>query len=754
VNVQFLILLTFCLAWKLNAQAINFPSGAYSCRVAVDDQFDGDFGDLGGRLSLAVGKLGGLSGILRIAGKRVPIRSSFDPELPHELTIRISNRNLPLLNLVLEFDPTRKTANGTLNDGGVDSESKIIGWGNVWHPVKAPAERFAGRHNFALTPSGDIHHEGGLPSVTGYGSMRVNKNGSVLLIARTPDNRVISSSSILSPNGNVLLHNDLYNQKGSINGEFDLLADDYDQLSGMFTWAKSPVAGALGLDFPLGFGRVGLVANGGKYSVRSREVPLLEPPPVTRHPTIASFSPVLGGEGQWIYVDGTNFVHRQTEVLLDGRPPISATVYSSTQLGFRMPIGVVGSVLIGIQTPVGMATSENAFTVGAPTTAPVITSFSPTLGPVGQWVYVAGTGFVTGQTQVTLGQSNNFGSTVYSPTSLGFRIPAGTSGTSAIQLSTPNGTAVSDESFTIGIPLLPPTANTLSPAFAPVGYWIYLTGENFVFGMTTVAVGGISNIPATVYHPKSLGFRVPVGAMGSGTLEITTPNGVAMTEMELTIGEVGDVPRIQNFAPTHASPETRITVFGENFVLGGTTVTVGGVAGIATRVRSQNELSFLLPQTASGNTPITVESALGESTSLHPLTISKDNLNADLSFAGGGIESLELRPDIQFSLGTMRRISIPGSRTGRAAEATRLQLYPETGQFIGSCVITEMNVSSNRETKRFLRFRGFIIPLRSGYREGRGAFMPAIIPTHADRSLKLWQVRPGSVRLAHAQAVK
>src|SRR5436309_9879173 len=93
----------------------------------------------------------------------------------------------------------------------------------------------------------------------------------------------------------------------------------------------------------------------------------------------------------------------------------------------------------------------DAFLTGAPGgSAPTITSFAPTSGPVGTSVTLSGTNF-TGATAVTFnGVSASF--TVTSATTIQVTVPAGAT-TGPLSVTTPGGTATSTNNFTVTVTL-------------------------------------------------------------------------------------------------------------------------------------------------------------------------------------------------------------------------------------------------------------------------------------------------------------
>ena len=240
-------------------------------------------------------------------------------------------------------------------------------------------------------------------------------------------------------------------------------------------------------------------------------------------PTVSWISPNLGPSGQWVYVGGTGFVGDQTTVSIGGITGISAYVYAPTQLGFTVPAGASGTTPITVTTPFGSASSGEFYTVGVPTEPPTITSVYPQLGPVGQWVYVNGTGFVRDSTTVSFAGITNIPALVYGPTGLGFTIPEGSSGTGKLRVVTPNGWAESAEFLTVGIPEGPPAFTRLHEY---EGFnWVYMDGTNFVHGQTSLRFGNGHVVEALVYGPNSLGFTPPPNWSSLGSITVVTPNG-------------------------------------------------------------------------------------------------------------------------------------------------------------------------------------------------------------------------------------
>jgi hypothetical protein len=170
-------------------------------------------------------------------------------------------------------------------------------------------------------------------------------------------------------------------------------------------------------------------------------------------PSISSFSPANGMPGTTVTVTGTNFTGA-TAVLLATVASTTFTVVSATSLTFIVPAGATSGT-ITITTPGGTASSGTNFTVIAvASTAPTITSFSPTSALPGTSITATGTN-LGGGTKVTVNGLATSSST-FGTTSLTFIIPTQTAaGLATIVLTSSGGTSTNNTGLTI----LPSTIN-------------------------------------------------------------------------------------------------------------------------------------------------------------------------------------------------------------------------------------------------------------------------------------------------------
>ena len=159
--------------------------------------------------------------------------------------------------------------------------------------------------------------------------------------------------------------------------------------------------------------------------------------------------------------------------------------------------------------------------------APNIESLSTTIGPVGQWVYLAGNNFIENETKVFFG-SIECPIAFYADVSVGLSIPEGSSGENVFKVVTPNGEFISDIVFTVGVPSAPPTVTSFINHSNPLENCVYVAGTNFVCEQTVISYNGkTATANAYVYSPESCGFAKENIEDVITSITLTTPNGAA-----------------------------------------------------------------------------------------------------------------------------------------------------------------------------------------------------------------------------------
>ena len=159
--------------------------------------------------------------------------------------------------------------------------------------------------------------------------------------------------------------------------------------------------------------------------------------------------------------------------------------------------------------------------------APTVTSFTPTSGPAGTPVTVTGSAF-TGATSVTFGGASA-SYVVDSNTQISATVPAAAT-TGPIAVTTPSGTGTSANSFTVPQP--PPTVTSFTPTSGSAGTLVTLTGSALT-GATSVTFGGAS-ASYVVDSNTQISATVPAAAT-TGPIAVTTPSGTGTSADSFTV---------------------------------------------------------------------------------------------------------------------------------------------------------------------------------------------------------------------------
>ena len=196
-------------------------------------------------------------------------------------------------------------------------------------------------------------------------------------------------------------------------------------------------------------------------------------------------------------------------------------------MGHRVSTALV-IVLIAISTALAIAGCAGGASNPPPqqNTAPTIASFSPTSGPSGSSVTIAGTNLTGANAVAFNGMVATF--TVNGATQITATVPNGAT-TGRVLVTTTRGTASSAANFTVTIP--GPGITSFSPTSGSAGTGVTITGTRFT-GATSVRFNGVG-AAFTVTDDSHISTSVPGGAT-SGTLSVTTASGTATSDRKST----------------------------------------------------------------------------------------------------------------------------------------------------------------------------------------------------------------------------
>ncbi|MEW6731420.1 MAG: IPT/TIG domain-containing protein [Acidobacteriota bacterium] len=163
-------------------------------------------------------------------------------------------------------------------------------------------------------------------------------------------------------------------------------------------------------------------------------------------PSISGFSPLAVLPFQTLTINGSNLLSVESVAINGTRVSFTANSVG-TQITVFLPLGITSGP-ITVRNANGTGTSADHLYVGAPGSAPAISSFSPTRGPRGSLVTIHGTNFSALGTQVRFNGVNAGLVTFLSNNRIQVTVPSGaTSG--PITVTTANGTATSSSNFTV-----------------------------------------------------------------------------------------------------------------------------------------------------------------------------------------------------------------------------------------------------------------------------------------------------------------
>lgn len=217
------------------------------------------------------------------------------------------------------------------------------------------------------------------------------------------------------------------------------------RFNGLLAAAFLPNAGTILTQVPPGAttGRITVTISGTTYTSTADFTVTL---PV---PSITSFAPVQGPIGSNVNITGQN-LNNVTGVLFNGVPSTNVSINSTTSLIAEVPVGATTG-RITILSALGNDSTATPFTI-ITLVQPVITSFSPSSGPVGTTVTILGDNFVS-PAQVQSVTFNGVPITVgfiLSNTELEVEVPSGAT-TGRIQVTTANGVATSATDFIVTV---------------------------------------------------------------------------------------------------------------------------------------------------------------------------------------------------------------------------------------------------------------------------------------------------------------
>ncbi|MCX6142179.1 MAG: T9SS type A sorting domain-containing protein [Ignavibacteriales bacterium] len=354
-------------------------------------------------------------------------------------------------------------------------------------------------------------------------------------------------------------------------------------------------------------------------------------------PTLTGVLPSSGSRGQSVPVtlQGNGFVTGVTSVSFgDSITVSSVTIGSPTSLTAQIDItrgASLGARSVSVTNSApggGTATLPSAFTVNNP--VPTLSSVLPSSGIRGTTLSVTlqGTGFFSGVTSISFGDSISVSSLiVVNPTTLTAQLTIkagaapGIRGISVTNVGPGGGTSTLPAAFAVANPA--PTITSVAPTSSLSGQTLSLTvtGANFFAGQTSVSLGaGITVNSTTVNSRTQLSLSISISSATTGGLrDVTVTNaspGGGSATLTGSFSVINPPPTLTSLsATTGARGKTLgLLVNGSGFVPGATTMSFGsGVTVTSLTVSNPSQLFAdisIARDAALGSRDVTVTNAL------------------------------------------------------------------------------------------------------------------------------------------------
>ena len=297
---------------------------------------------------------------------------------------------------------------------------------------------------------------------------------------------------------------------------------------------------------------------------------------------------------------------------------------NATPYYFR--VAAVNSVGTGAYYP----GATDAAVSATPVAAPVVSSFTPEMGAVGEAVMITGTGFSTTATENTVvflgaeGDADNAAATVSAATaaSLTVSVPS-TAQTGKISVMVGTAADTSAASFTVTATAPAPSApvvSSFSPTEGAVDTEVTITGVNFsaTASANDLRFGGVMAAAPTSASTTSLVVLVPSGAV-TGRISVAVGGQTGTSSENFTVKVPAPAPAapvVSSFSPTEGEVDTEVTITGVNFSAtpSANEVRFGGVMSEDPTSASTTSLVVLVPSGAvTGRVSVAVGGQTGTS---------------------------------------------------------------------------------------------------------------------------------------------
>ncbi len=284
--------------------------------------------NLGGRFDLTTTATGTFSGSVQLGARKLAFKSQLllsagtgDIILRGNIAGITMADKTPLTAYIEIFAVDQTTVLTLVHPDG----RTLLGtaWRNPWFISKTPAlnqpaTAYATRYSLRL----DAGIAASSPQGYGYASFTIAPNGTLTLAGKLPDGSAVSGGTHVGPNGEVLVFNLLYGNRGTHVGQWSIakatpVTDNV--IAGTTSWLKpAPLATSTDTVYQAGFGLLTVIAAGSSYVAPTAGQLVMGLGAVVSPVTNAKLSFTLGG----LDVEGNEFSQM---LRIDNLKPTSLT---------------------------------------------------------------------------------------------------------------------------------------------------------------------------------------------------------------------------------------------------------------------------------------------------------------------------------------------------------------------------------------------------------------------------------------------
>jgi uncharacterized repeat protein (TIGR03803 family) len=265
-------------------------------------------------------------------------------------------------------------------------------------------------------------------------------------------------------------------------------------------------------------------------------------------------------------------------------------------------------------------------------TAPTITSFTPTSGPVGTTVTIIGTNFSDPTVKFNGTTAVNIAST---STSITTTVPLGAT-TGKISVLDFGFTITSITDFIVTT-VSSTTITSFAPTSGPIGTTVTITGTNFSAtpASNTVTFNGTTAV-VTASTATSITTTVPAGAT-TGKISVTVGGNTATSTTDFTV--TIPPPTITSFTPTSGLINTTVTITGTNFSTtpANNAIKFNGTTSVVTASTTTSITTSVPTGATTGKVSLTVAGNTATSASDFTVTTSGGTVTINAELLGTSI---------------------------------------------------------------------------------------------------------------------